>query len=55
MKGEGVKLPPPQNKLPSKIPALLGLRQPGFANSACGPFTRVLKRIHKFKETGGLT
>ena len=29
------------------------LRQPGFTYSACGPFKRNIKRIQKFKETGG--
>ena len=28
------------------------LRQPGFTNSACGPFTKNKERIKKFKETG---
>ena len=28
------------------------LKQPGFTYSACGPFTKNKKRIHKFKETG---
>ena len=28
------------------------LRQPGFAYSACEPFTKNKKRIKKFKETG---
>ena len=28
------------------------LRQPGFTNSACWPFTKNKKRIQKFKETG---
>ena len=27
-------------------------RQPGFAYSACGPFTKNKERIQKFKETG---
>ena len=27
-------------------------RQPGFMDSACGPFTKNKKRIQKFKETG---
>ena len=30
------------------------LRQPGFAYSACGPFTTNKERIQKFKETGDL-
>ena len=29
------------------------LRQPGFTNSACGPFTKNKERIKKFKDTGG--
>ena len=28
------------------------LKQPGFAYSACGPFTKNKERIKKFKETG---
>ena len=28
------------------------LRQPGFAYSACGPFTKNKERIQKFKQTG---
>ena len=28
------------------------LRQPGFTNSACGPFTKTKERIQKFKQTG---
>ena len=28
------------------------LRQVGFTNSACGPFTKSKERISKFKETG---
>ena len=28
------------------------LKQPGFACSACGPFTKNKERIKKFKETG---
>ena len=28
------------------------LKQPGFAYSACGPFTKNKERIQKFKETG---
>ena len=27
------------------------LRQPGFAYSACGPFTKNRERVQKFKET----
>ena len=32
----------------------LHLRQPGFTCSACGPFTKLRERIHKFRETGNL-
>ena len=28
------------------------LKQPGFTNSACGPFTKNKKRIQKLKKTG---
>ena len=28
------------------------LKQPGYADSACGPFTKNKERIQKFKETG---
>ena len=28
------------------------LKQPGFTQSACGPFTKNEERIQKFKETG---
>ena len=28
------------------------LRQPGFTQSACGPFTKNKERIQKFEETG---
>ena len=28
------------------------LRQPGFTNSACGPFTKNKERIKKFKDIG---
>ena len=28
------------------------LKQPGFTNSACKPFTKNKERIQKFKETG---
>ena len=28
------------------------LKQPGFTNSACGPFTKNKQRIQKFMETG---
>ena len=27
-------------------------KQPGFTYSACGPFTKNIERIQKFKETG---
>ena len=30
------------------------LRQSGFTDSACGPFTKHRKRIQKFRETGDL-
>ena len=30
------------------------LKQPGFTNSACGPFTKHHERIQKFRETGNL-
>ena len=30
----------------------LHLKQPGFTYSACGPFTKHCKRIHKFRKTG---
>ena len=30
------------------------LKQPGFAYSACGPFTKTKERIKKIKETGDL-
>ena len=32
----------------------LYLRQPGFTNSACGPFTKYRERIQKFREAGSL-
>ena len=32
----------------------LHLKQPGFTNSACGPFTKHCERIQKFRETGNL-
>ena len=32
----------------------LHFKQPEFAYSACGPFTKYRKRIHKFRETGNL-
>ena len=28
------------------------LREPGFTNSACGPFTKNKEKIEKFKERG---
>ena len=28
------------------------LKQPGFNNSTCGPFTKNKERIQKFKQTG---
>ena len=28
------------------------LKQPGFTDSACGPFTKNKEQIQKFKETG---
>ena len=30
----------------------LDLKQPGFTNSTCGPFTKHCERIQKFSETG---
>ena len=27
-------------------------KHPGFAHSACGPFTKTKERMQKFKETG---
>ena len=30
----------------------LHLKQPGFTNSACGPFTRNKERVEKFMQTG---
>ena len=36
-----------------KIMTEMHLRQPGFAYSACGPFTKNKERTQKFKETGG--
>ena len=32
----------------------LHLKQPGFTDSACGPFTKHCERIQKFRETGTL-
>ena len=37
-----------------KFMAELHLKQPGFAHSAYGPFTKHCERIHKFRETGNL-
>ena len=34
-----------------KCMAEMHLKQPGFAQSACGPFTKNKKGIQKFKET----
>ena len=34
-----------------KFMSEINLRQPGFTNSACGPFTKNKERIQKFKET----
>ena len=31
------------------------LKQPGFTNIACVPFSKNKERIHKFKETGNTT
>ena len=31
------------------------LKQPGSTYSACGPFTKNIERIQKFKETGDTT
>ena len=31
------------------------LKQPGFTNSACGPFTKNKERIQKFKKKTGDT
>ena len=52
MKYEGeVKLTssPPQEKLPSKSPALLGVTPPGFIYIACGRLTKNEEKIQKFK------
>ena len=35
-----------------KLMPEMHLRQPGFTDSACGPFTKNKERIQKFKETG---
>ena len=37
-----------------KVMPELHLKQPGFTYSACGPFTKHCKRIHKFRKTGNL-
>ena len=36
----------------AKVMPEMRLRWPGFIYSACGPFTKIKKRIRKFKETG---
>ena len=35
-----------------KFMSEMHLKQPGFTYSTCGPFTKNMKRIQKFKETG---
>ena len=35
-----------------KVIPEMHLKQPGFTNSACGPFTKSKERIQKFKERG---
>ena len=30
----------------------MDLKQPGFTDSSCGPFTKNKEQIQKFKETG---
>ena len=35
-----------------KFMAEVHLKQPGFTNSACGPFTKNKGRIEKFMQTG---
>ena len=35
-----------------KFMSEMHLRQPGFTHSACGPFTKNIERIQRFKETG---
>ena len=35
-----------------KFMSEIHLREPGFAYSACGPFTKIKERIKKFKVTG---
>ena len=37
-----------------KFMPYLHLKQPEFAHSACGPFTKCHERIQKFWETGNL-
>ena len=37
-----------------KFMAKLHLREPGFTDSACGPFSKRRKRIQNFRETGYL-
>ena len=32
----------------------LHLKEPGFTYNACGPFTKHLERIQKFRERGNL-
>ena len=36
----------------NKFMTEMHLKQPGFTNSACGPFTNNKERIPKFNETG---
>ena len=36
----------------AKFMSEMHLKQPGFTYSTCGPFTKTMKRIQKFKETG---
>ena len=36
----------------AKVMPEMRLRLPGFIYSVCGPFTKIKKRIQKFKETG---
>ena len=33
----------------------LDLREPGFSDSACGPFTKHGETIENFKETGNIS
>ena len=37
--------------LGDRVMPQMHLRQPGFTNSACGPFTKNKERMQKFKET----